>query len=990
MRSIAHLFGSCLAACAVLGLTGCSLVFHPADRIDADGDGYFAVASLEELAGRTVEDMEVRQLDCDDGEDDVFPGAAELCDGLDNDCSRFFEGVDAGLSRPEQDQDSDGFSPCGFIEGDGVTDQEDCNDDPEAFGFMQAPNYDEVCGIPLALTVTSYNGPHPDRITVGLDDDCDPTTVETNEIDSDQDGHLRGCDRVSLEALHGLDEGEGSDHTNFALFDCVDDNAEVYPTVEASTESCVPGLENVWTSTCRSPANLTEAQRTDLFETWYPDFDRDGDGNIEEATWETDLCLGQRPAGFVPGLGGGDLANWIQEDGTDLSQAEDCDDLNVVLHRLDRDHDGFFSCGTLANGSDQDFVPGGVDDIGTEADSIDAAFPGGIESCDGFDNDLNGLIDEDFDLDVDGSYSDPAGAVDNCFATYATAVDCDDSDPSQNTLDQDNDGATTCDGDCNDFNSSISTSDGDGDGFTTCAVPPDCNDNDPTLYPDDVDLDGFDACPVGSTPADCDDANVSVFPGNGTQCDGIVDSDCDGVADPLETDADSDGYIECDDTTATALGNAAIVGGNDCDDSNPTRTPVDLDSDGFSTCTLDCDDTEIDSYPAAPLLCDGIVDNDCNGVLDPNEADNDGDTSTPCDGDCDDYDPTVEGLDTDNDGFTTCAGDCDDSLATGAALNPGVDVDGDGYDVCGAGLVPADCDDSLPNGAALNWNDADGDGASTCSTVPDCDDNDPTQNQTDVDVDGETTCDGDCDDSDTNVNTTASEGNVSNGIDDDCDGIADEGLVLAGDLAIVEIMIGTDAGTGDAFGEYLEVLNDSGTILDLRGWEVEITTTTGGGTTSFVFPADTNPANALDFTDGTRAVLARASTSTAYGSSVADFVWSATAFSNNGGTINLSAPTAAGGFTLIDTVTWTSSGCTASCASTSTSPTYGNAPASGSYWRPGFAMGLAPSVVTGATPATGNNSMSNWCEEQTPLGTADHGTPGAASTTASLVGGGGC
>ena len=53
-------------------------------------------------------------------------------------------------------------------------------------------------------------------------------------------------------------------------------------------------------------------------------------------------------------------------------------------------------------------------------------------------------------------------------------------------------------------------------------------------------------------------------------------------------------------------------------------------------------------------------------------------------------------------------------------------------------------------------------------------------------------------------------------------------------------------------------------------------------------------------------------------------------------------------------------------------------------------MGLAPSIATGTTPATGNNNLGNWCEEQTPLGSNDYGTPGTAAGVASLVGGSGC
>jgi len=62
-----------------------------------------------------------------------------------------------------------------------------------------------------------------------------------------------------------------------------------------------------------------------------------------------------------------------------------------------------------------------------------------------------------------------------------------------------------------------------------------------------------------------------------------------------------------------------------------------------------------------------------------------------------------------------------------------VDADGDGWD------EGVDCDDGDP---ALNWDDADGDGLSTCDG--DCDDDNPAMNLDDDDGDGYSTCDGDC------------------------------------------------------------------------------------------------------------------------------------------------------------------------------------------------------------------------------------------------------
>ncbi len=62
---------------------------------DQDGDGYAA------------------DVDCDDNDSSVYPGAPELCDGKDNDCNDM-------IPSDEVDDDGDGYMVC-----DG-----DCNDDP--------------------------------------------------------------------------------------------------------------------------------------------------------------------------------------------------------------------------------------------------------------------------------------------------------------------------------------------------------------------------------------------------------------------------------------------------------------------------------------------------------------------------------------------------------------------------------------------------------------------------------------------------------------------------------------------------------------------------------------------------------------------------------------------------------------------------------------------------------------------------------------------
>ena len=104
---------------------------------DNDGDGFTSCGGPES------------EPDCDDGDPAVFPGAEELCDGVDGDC-------DGGLPWDEQDADGDGWMPC-----DG-----DCDDGDPAL----TPEDGDGDG------VSTCNG------------DCDDTDPGANPDDVDGDG----------------------------------------------------------------------------------------------------------------------------------------------------------------------------------------------------------------------------------------------------------------------------------------------------------------------------------------------------------------------------------------------------------------------------------------------------------------------------------------------------------------------------------------------------------------------------------------------------------------------------------------------------------------------------------------------------------------------------------------------------------------------------------------------------------------------------------
>src|SRR5262245_61383711 len=82
----------------------CADVFYA----DADGDGH-GDPTTAELACVEPSGFTTTRDDCDDGAADVHPGAAEVCNGLDDDCDG---SADLGAIDPTVyylDRDGDGF-----------------------------------------------------------------------------------------------------------------------------------------------------------------------------------------------------------------------------------------------------------------------------------------------------------------------------------------------------------------------------------------------------------------------------------------------------------------------------------------------------------------------------------------------------------------------------------------------------------------------------------------------------------------------------------------------------------------------------------------------------------------------------------------------------------------------------------------------------------------------------------------------------------------
>lgn len=309
---------------------------------------------------------------------------------------------------------------------------------------------------------------------------------------------------------------------------------------------------------------------------------------------------------------------------------------------------------------------------GSESYILDVAVFGAGTGCpedcnDGSDNDLDGLIDCD---DSDCSSDPVCGTCDADGDGYDSAdcggTDCDDTDPNINPgADEVCDGIDNdCDGLVDDADSSVADAstyylDADND---TYGSPSDSTQS--CTQPEGYVVDG----------TDCNDDDETVHPGATELCDG-QDNNCDAVIPDDEIDDDSDSYVECSIDTNGWDGDPAVIGGEDCND------------------------TDGSIHPGAEDVCGDGVDSNCDGIGGPAD-DEDGDGCPWTDEDAAGTDACDEDSDDDrlSDGEEMGANCAFDAGETNP-LDPDTDSDGasDGLEIiCGSdpldpNSLPSDC-----------------------------------------------------------------------------------------------------------------------------------------------------------------------------------------------------------------------------------------------------------------------------------------------------------
>ncbi len=535
--------------------------------------------------------------DCDELDPSTYEGAPELCDGVDNDCD---DEIDEGFDFTTDARHCGACgNNCAIEHG-----ASDCVDSACIITSCDIGWYDlnglweDDCEYECTPNAASGGT----ELCNGIDDDCDGAIDEDFDTTSDPNNCGacgNACDLPSASALC-VDSECVIDVCVDPMLHCnasQDDGCEVDP------RSDVLNCGDCGTI-CRANNGTPGCEDSSCTIAGCDEFYGDCDGLADARGCETDLRTSAANCGACdnPCINPERAIAGCRAATTECPEGETCPfaecyvasctdadylDCNGALpggfedgcesYRLDPN--SCLSCGNVCaydNGIAgcneagcflDDCVEGWYDINDDVEDGCEYACTpsnGGVEICDGVDNDCNGEIDDDasdaplwyFDFDGD-TFGDRGEQLRACVRPDRYVAD---------------------NRDCNDNNSEINPS-----AVEICDnIDNNCDTQRDEGLSQDVDGDGHYAIGSCASPADdCNDNERRTYPGNVESCDG-VDNDCNGSVDPVSSvgctvyyvDADNDSWgVSTNQCLCAPSGNYRATRSGDCYDGNSSARP---------------------------------------------------------------------------------------------------------------------------------------------------------------------------------------------------------------------------------------------------------------------------------------------------------------------------------------------------------------------------------------------------------------------------------
>jgi len=434
---------------------------------DGDGDGYPDPDSAVSACTAPSDAMAAPDddgWDCDDSDAAAFPGAAEVCDGVDDDCDGEIDEDVREIYYADGDGDGYGVEgstaeacapPSGYVEDAG-----DCDDGDSAFhpGAEESdctdPN-DYNCDGSVGYADSDGDG-------YAACEDCDDASSQVNdgaaEICNDTDDDCDGLTDDDDPDLSGAadwyidHDGDGHGSTDYTVSAC--DQPSGYLSDATDCDDTDPSVNPIAVEVCNETDDdcdgLTDDDDTVSDPTdWYADGDEDGFGDPDISVSACDA-----PAGTVEDdTDCDDTDAAVNPDAVEVCNDtdDDCDGLtddddtvsDPTDWYADSDEDGFGDPDASVSACE---APSGTVEDDTDCDDTDAAVnPDAEEVCDESDNDCDGLTDDDdpdgpeggtftIDADGDGEGAVNGATVEACEAPSGYAEsdeDCADDDASR-------------------------------------------------------------------------------------------------------------------------------------------------------------------------------------------------------------------------------------------------------------------------------------------------------------------------------------------------------------------------------------------------------------------------------------------------------------------------------------------------------------------------------------------------------------------------------